>query len=343
MLLFIPVLIFVIKSIEQLEHKQDITQKGGIFLAIGMAVTYFSLQSAFNPNEGAYLYYNEIVIPNSTDALKLYLRGILNFSSFLLLPFLAIATTIPRIISNYGFFSNRRELFGRKILYLLMLCAAASAPYVLVGKSTNIFELTDWNQRQSFIISVPVVILTGLLLSERNEAAMSRESRQVQIIKSGLILIISCSLLLNSFAIKLNRQIFEKKLISSMQGVSQNPEPGLFQINGVSIPGPAFRTYESNFLLYRAYSNAYWWSLIQENRDMSFSYPTKQGTPNAGWDVFKPSVDKCSSLVKIKSEGFETPVVNVIQNFFGRDSASVRVLEFKTLCDTRQTYYFEEN
>ena len=224
-----------------------------------------------------------------------------------------------------------------------MLCAAASAPYILVGKSTNVFDLTDWSQRQSFIISIPVVILTGLLLSERYEAVVTRESSQVQMIKSGLILILSCSLLLNSFAIKLNRQIFERKLISSIQEVAPNPEPGLFQINGVSIPGPAFRTYESNFLLYRAYSNASWWSLIQETTDLSFSLPTNQGTPNAGWDVYQPSVDECSSLVKITSSGFERSVTNVIQNFLGRDSGSVRVLEFKTLCGPRQVFYYKGN
>jgi hypothetical protein len=340
MLLFIPALILVVKLVEGLPNQGAIRQKREFLIILCMAVVYFLLQRNFNANEGLYLDYNEFVTPNSAQAMSFYLRDMLNFMSFLLFPFLAIVTNIPRMILNQRLTMGNQPHFAKMSLYLLVLMAAAAIPYILVGKSTNIFDLTDWNQRQSFVLTVPVAILTGLLLAESDK---SRQLRLFRVIKSIVILIFSLSLLLNSFAIKLNRQIFEDKLIASLQEIEQNPKPGLFQINGSGIPNPAFRVYESNFLLYRAYSRASWWSIIQETRDMNFTFPRNQGSPNSGVNVYQPSADKCTSLVSIVSTGFEIPALNVFETYFGKESASVRVLEFNTFCGGRQLLNFQEN
>jgi hypothetical protein len=343
MLLFIPTLILVIKLIEGVYYKQRKIQIRDFIIVSCMAVVYLFSQRVFNPNEGPYLFYNNFVIPNSVDVLQLYLINILNFSTFLLFPLLAIVTTVSRNISNSVYSSGKEEYLRIRVLSLLMLFASAAAPYILVGKSTNIFDLTDWSQRQSFVVTVPVVILTGLLLSEKIQEGSSIKLRRAQVITSSVILVLTLSLLLNSFAIKHNRQIFENKLITALQEVVLLPRSGLFQINGPGIPGPILRTYESNFLLYRAYSDASWWSLVQETRDMSFSYPTNQEIYNTEGNVFQPSVDMCSSLVEIISTGFERPVLNILQTYFGRDSSSVRVLEFETYCGPLQVFSFKEN
>lgn len=343
MLLFIPTLILVVKLIEALHTKSHTTHKREFFITLAMAITYFCLQRIFNPNEGAYSNYNNFAIPNSVQAMSFYLRDILHFSSFLIFPFLAIVMTIPKMMSHRSFSTGKQEHFTKLSLYLLMLLAAAAIPYILVGKSTNLFDLTDWNQRQSFIVTVPVAILTGLFLAETDQTSKSRPLIRIRVITSSVILIVSLSLLLNSFAIKLNRQIFEDKLVASLQQIEELPKPGLFQINGVGIPGPAFRTYESNFLLYRAYSSASWWSLIQKTREMNFSYPTIQGPHNSGVDVYQPSIEKCASLVRIESVGFENSVLNVVQTYFGGDPSSVRVLSFETLCGDLQSLNFQAN
>ncbi len=343
MMLFIPTLILVIELNERNNRTQNALKKRNFLIVLGMAVTYFLVQRIFNPNEGAYLYYNEIIIPNSPEEIRLYVQGIINFSSFMIIPFLAIALNLPKFLSRYSLVGENTEYPWKKISYLLILFASAATPYVLVGKSTNIFDLTDWGQRQSFLVVVPLVLLTGLLTSDFADGAKIRRVSWTKVSQSIVLIIFSLSLLLSSFGIKLNRQIFEQKLAQAMQEVVQNPKPGLMQINGVGIPGPTFRTYESNYLLYEAYSRASWWSVIQKNFDKNFSFPREQDLLDAGIDVYQPSLETCTSLVKIKANGFERPFANVFRYVLRKDSSSVRILEFKTFCDATQVFYFKES
>ena len=343
MMLFIPTLISVIELNERNNRTQNALKKRNFFIVLGMAVTYFLVQRIFNPNEGAYLYYNEIIIPNSPEEIRLYVKGIINFSSFLIIPFLAIALHLPKFLSRHSLVRENTEYPWKKISYLLILFASAATPYVLVGKSTNIFDLTDWGQRQSFLVVVPLVLLTGLLTSDFADGAKIRRVSWTKVSQLIVLIIFSLSLLLSSFGIKLNRQIFEQQLAQAMQEVIQNPKPGLMQINGVGIPGPTFRTYESNYLLYEAYSRASWWSVIQKNLDKNFSLPAEQDLLDAGIDVYQPSLETCTSLVTIKANGFERPFENVFRYVLEKASSSVRVLEFKTFCDTTQVFYFKES
>ena len=330
LILFIPTLIIAIHKMNQSYNKQR-TFKTDVFLISLLSFSYFIFMRIFNPNYGLYANYNHFVLPTSVSGLKNYILNTFSFTSFLIVPAFAL-------ILSLFFFSKSRNInlsstsSANPYLWLITLCVAASFPYIVVGKSTNLFEFEDWTQRQSFLLIIPISILTSLIVSDFTKNMKSKWEVQKKFTIFLLVGLIPLVLLFSGFSVKLSRQGFERELVSALRNYPIHPSPGIFQINGSGIPGPDFRNYESNYLLFRAYSRASWWSLVQEDRSELFNYPSWLNSKNASRYVFEPTNSSCSSSLVIHAVGFDKPIISVLKYYFGSDKPEVKILKYTSSC-----------
>lgn len=332
LLFFIPILVLVIERIKSnnTEIKKFLSKR--LFMVSLLSITYFIIIRSVNPNYGLYIGYNQISFPTSPGSIEVYIRNILNFSSYLVIPFISLFS----IVFLKFLFNSSKVVFSRlipkNVVWLLLLYFAAIFPYIAVGKTTNIMELTDWTQRQSFVLTIPLVLLTGSLISQFSDL---REGSRNYLRKGTIFaftLLLPLFLLVDSFAIKLNRQNFESELITQLQMDPRIPSPGTFQIYGTGIPKPDFRSYESNFLLYETYSKASWWSVIGAKKDLEFELPLWMKSQYSDSYVYEYSKKRCKSYAEIRSDGYSSPMISLLQNYLGINDGEIQILNLNTTC-----------
>jgi hypothetical protein len=333
LLFFIPILVFVIEKINSEDIDTNKFRPRRFLFTSLISILYFMTSRLINPNDGLYIGYNQIVFPTSPSLLGLYIHNFLSFSSFLLIPFIPFSLImLCKFVSNRSGNKFPRLFSTKKLLLFLLLYLGAIFPYIAVGKSTNIFELTDWTQRQGFVLAIPLVLLTGSVISKISEFwEVERRFFRI-IITFALTLLLPLSLQFESFAIKLNRQSFESDLITTLKLNSSVPPPGTFQIYGDGIPQPDIRNYESNFLLYETYSKASWWSVIGNNKDLDFSLPLWMTPQHADAYIFEYSQNHCRSDLEIKASGYSSPHGSLLRRFLGVKESRVQIIEFGSSC-----------
>jgi hypothetical protein len=330
LILFIPTLIIAIHKTNQHDNKQRTFNKDVLLISL-LSFSYFIFMRSFNPNYGLYANYNHFVLPTSVPGLKNYILNAFSFTSFLIVPILAFLLSLL-FFAKFENINLKSTSSANPYLWLITLCVASSFPYIVVGKSTNLFEFVDWTQRQSFVLVIPITILTSLIVSDFTKNVNGRWKVRKKFTIFLLVGLVPLMLLFSGFSAKLNRQGFEKELVSALRNYPIHPSPGIFQINGSGIPGPDFRNYESNYLLFRAYSSASWWSLVQEDRNELFDYPSWLDSENASRYVFEPTNDSCSSTLVIHAVGFDKPIISVLDYYFGSDKPEIKILKFTSSC-----------
>ena len=248
-----------------LNKKSNNLEKKSRFRFIGIIILSFlsyALVRSFFWAYGLYEEYNQI----SLESFKsIFLSNKLGYLSFPVFIFISIILSSVIYIKNFKWSNlkiNKQKIILSPLIHGFILFIFASFPYLLVGKNTNIFAISDWDQRHSFLLSLPIaLILIGLgrLIND----LLSRSLKNRKIIIMPTILILFC-LMLSGFYIKLSRASYEAGIINILS-LEPTPPPGILTIQTNNNIEPSMRFYEVNWLLYQAFNEELWYSNI--NRD----------------------------------------------------------------------------
>jgi len=138
-----------------------------------------------------------------------------------------------------------------------MLSGFAIFPYLLMNKSSSILYLADYYQRHAFLLAP----ISGMFFS-----IMFRDMAKINCLQNKinlnfyLIIFICVHLVLLNYGNyrKTESYLIRNNLIQELKALGPIPK-GNVQFIGKNIPAD-FRIYELNYLLYKAYNIAGWWS-----------------------------------------------------------------------------------
>uniref|UniRef100_UPI004048192E hypothetical protein n=1 Tax=Algoriphagus sp. TaxID=1872435 RepID=UPI004048192E len=287
------------------------------YLVFSVVFPVFLLLNVIYPPSGLYYNYN-----NSSSFLELGIKElVLNFSFYLtfFIPLFFI------FIFNKIYFDVKNS----KFILLILLSLAALFPYIVVGKSTAIWQVVDWNSRQGILLAFPFSIFIVYSLS------FIKDFNFKYLLKMNMVLIIFFTIffyhsliLLIGVSYKINRQIYIDKLTRILSEV-QIPEGGLVQIIDRNQPKPILRVNESNYILYRAKNNPAYWTKLSSNFDPEFILP-HYIKENSNYQLKYCFVNSnkhynSHSIIYINSRGF-VGVLNIFFNvFIDKDNSSIEL------------------
>lgn len=233
-----------------------------LFGIIILSFSSYAIYRLFFISYGLYEEYNQI----STLSLfkSIFLSEKFGFVSFPIFIFLSII--FPLLIYRNNFLLRNFKINNQKIIFSplthgFILLIFSSLPYLLVGKSTNIFAISDWSQRHSFLLAIPFSLMLMGVWQLINDLS-SRSLKNKKILIMPTILILFC-LLLSGFFLKLSRASYEAGIINTLS--SQNiPPPGILTIETNHRMNPEMRFYEVNWLLFQAFKKEFWYSNIKK-------------------------------------------------------------------------------
>jgi hypothetical protein len=337
MLLFLPSLALVaFLTRTEAENKKIRLQHTGILLAL--ATLYFTLIRTFHPPTGEFVGYNGFVTPFNIDWFTTSLIDIKGFLTFLVIPILVLLIFTPLIVSRSKSQLKDRMLAtarNKRNYMLIALMIFSVIPYLAVGKHANIRDFTDWSGRQGFTLVVPLAIFTASMLETfigpKDSAFVTTDKWLVFTAFFSLISI--SSILVLGLATKINRQDFEFDLRSELTDRVAEPAPGTLQIIGDGIPGPIFRGFESNFLLFETYGKIVWWSRISNSLEESFEIPAliSKSIP-ASNSLFEKSLLNCRTLIRLDVVGY-VGRLDALRSFFKLpQERHVRILSIEDSC-----------
>lgn len=327
MLVFLPTL-QLIMGVKFVSFKKfDFSSLRKFFLSLGLAVAYYFLTQKFNQPEGIYQGYNSLIGPWDKGFWNLLTDNLLSYSSFILIPILAI-------VGLKGSFSLNKSDFAIYIK-LTTLGVASVIPYIAVGKTSDLRDYTDWSYRHSLLLSIPIAILTTTILFHlgNREKGVDRRLIEKRIIPTCIVIALMSSLLLASFATKLNRQDFELSLSEELKNNRVNPAPGILVFSVSGAPAPIFREYEVNYLLFRTYGRIDWWGAINPTDPRNFAFPSSYANLPESEIIFAKVPHGCRSTINVKAIGHEGRWA-IVRNFFDiHDLRSIEILSISTDCN----------
>jgi hypothetical protein len=326
MLVFIPILQLIMGVKFVSFKKVDFLSLRKFFLSFGLAVVFYCFIQKFNQPKGIYQGYNSLVDPSEKGFWSLLTNNLLSYSSFILVPMIAI-------VGFKGSFSFKKSDLDIYIK-LITLIIASVFPYMAVGKTADLRDYTDWSYRHSLLLSIPLAILTTTILFhlESRENGIDRQFIGKRIIPTCIVIALISSLSLASLATKLNRQDFELSLSEELKNSRVVPAPGIviFSISGA--PAPIFREYEVNYLLFKTYGRIDWWGAINPTNPSNFEFPSSYANLPKSEIIFAKRPVKCRSTVDVKAIGHEGRWA-IVRNYLDmNDSRSVEILNISTNC-----------
>jgi hypothetical protein len=251
---------------------------------------------------GLYGDYNTIINPFSASGWQVLKSGFTDYATFALLPLIGITSfTCFVILFASGKQPNRISYAENFTLIpsLIPLCFAAVLPYIVVQKSTFVDDF-DWDGRHAIPLSIPASILVMLTTHfVFQQLTAHRRWRNVwKIVAVGLLIVPQSFVLMQGLTMKSNRQDFEAKLIGSLR--SELIKPGIVEIVGLPIFVPDFRVYEANYLMYRAFGKADWWTRIGQTEDPNFLVPNWiQRVDNQDIYIYRPPLIACRTIIQL--------------------------------------------
>jgi hypothetical protein len=336
LLVFLPIYSYVydvafkFNSFKLLSYRLSL--KTTLIFFIGLS--YFAFIGNLFPSFGLYDDYNQLVLTSlSYKNIYLMIIGLVHYFTFLI-PTALVVTLIFLLSYNAGKFFKTQDsssiLFSdnlhKNLTFLILLGIlffAAIFPYVAVGKSTSLWNVTDWNGRQSLLSIVPLSLISALFLQTLYENASSKASMHAILIGGLFILFVNLSLLISSNIHKLNRHSFEFQLEDIIKSVKNELQPGILHIVGDGIPGPEMRSYESNFLIFRATGKSAWWSKVGGEVNYSLLCELDKNVNYEKTYIYNFDKNDINNLttLEIKASNFRGPI-NMIKNVFGYNSKS---------------------
>jgi hypothetical protein len=326
LLVFAPVLSYVFDVSRAGVVRQRWRPSLTTLTILAIAIGYYALQKLLLPHVGLYEGYNETVNVLSPGGIGSLAQNGLRFASFLAIPMAGVVVMVvvagilgSAVRSSDDSADRKAPDFRLRNAMAILLVAGAIFPYAMVGKSASLVEFIDWTGRHAFVLAPALAILACSYLYYLR-VRLTRPGRDGRLIVGlAVITMVAIELvpLSYGFASKLNRQAFERDLQPLLATHRGSLPPGTLQIVGDGIPGPVFRVYESNYLLYRGTGAATWWTRIGARVDPGFSIPAWLDSPERERTyVFTPASSSCSTVMSISAHGYGG-AVQVVRNALG--------------------------
>ena len=277
------------------------------FVVVFLGITYWIISRTLSQPSGLYTGYNKMVNPFSLDGWRVLKTGFTTYSAFAILPILGMAIFTCLVIL-IGSNNQRNRSMSQEnytaISSLLPLCFASVLPYIIVQKSTFVDDF-DWDGRHAILLSIPIsllVMLAARMLFLR--LAVHGWWRLVMKITVVVLLVVPQSfILMHGLSMKLGRQEFEEKLINELK--TAIIKPGVVEIIGLPIFTPDFRVYEANYLMYRAFGEAKWWTRIGQTEDPNFAVPDwMQRIDYQKLYIYQPPRTACRTVIQVNLAGY---------------------------------------
>lgn len=329
MLMFVPVLVLFLEArCQSRPRPKGITRP---VLVAGVSVIYFAFSRFVSKPSGFYVGYNTILNPLVTGNWVQIKSSLGEFASFAVLPSIAVAM---QLITDFGLdgLQQRKSSLRRRLNEgVAFLIVAAIAPYVLVAKSTPVDDM-DWSGRHALLLAISGSIVLGEVLSRGiTDFTLNSLGRLARLVPVLTLITMHGYILSNGYIDKVGRQEFERKLSHELR--SLNVPPGVVEIVGAPSLTPDFRVYESNYLMYRTYGVAHWWTRIGATADPTFTVPTWiDQEPYQQTYLYVPQNQSCHTTITVSATGFGQ-VKQVLRSLWGLESSStVRITDSVIQC-----------
>lgn len=249
------------------------------FLLIVYACVCFVLLKHYFPPYGAYEGYNHLVITDGVlpGVFKIIVRCAVYaglFAIYLLPALLGIAVALRWAFGSWRAAKEAcQALLGRHhaalILVPLLLCVTGFAPYVMADKSAKFFDLSDWSLRNAFPLATPISLLIAGLCRCADHV-LERAASKRHLTKRHLMSVVrwGCALafaglLYMGYSQKVQRAAFESHVIDALHRMSP-PQDGTVWMYYEDLHGVTERSYEANWLLWKAYGRVGWISAFTD-------------------------------------------------------------------------------
>jgi hypothetical protein len=265
------VMIFWLELVLYVEAKKSQQQDKvrAVFLAFYAASWYIASRTIFGPTQ-TFGTYNQLLLPNSLESIKLFLWTGLKFASWLVVLSAPVWAAL---------FWQRRagpsvEVFHRgdvKLLTPFLLspsgvallgCVLALAPYLAVGKGPVVVMPYDWTARNALPLALPFSILIALMIEK---LAASADDLKIREMKENWLLIMVFVWWLSMSILGVGGKLYQIKLEKAIETSLRQltpPPAGLVTLQLPFDPLIRIRHNEANGLLWRAYGRAQWAVLI---------------------------------------------------------------------------------
>ena len=230
-----------------------------IIIIFSISILGYLVNSFYFPPYGNYSGYNQIELSNLKW--NIFIKNIKDYLSFLI--YFILAPIFYIIFFKYKFkkkFMILNKDFKLKSLSLFFLMLMIMFPYVLVQKSTDIFNFTNFDSRHVFLLSVPFSIFLAIIIKKIKTEINVKTSN----LFICIILLQSVILLTGSYFAKYNYTLIDQNLIKSFQKIKE-PSSGYIIISSKKLQR---NFYHLNNLAYKAYGKAAWIVLFDNNVDL---------------------------------------------------------------------------
>ena len=210
----------------------------------------------------------------------------------------------------------------------------------MAGKNPLIFGIFDWYGRQALLLSMTIPLISTYTFSFIYRKLNSKYLDKINIIALSLFcfvfFLINIITLNLGFDLKFKRQLFEKKFINYFVENQINLYPGINNIIFKNeIPTSHFRNYEMNYLFYRIYSSADWWSIVHFQSINNSNIPNYiEQDKYAKWHVYDNENEiRCINNILVitdNSFGFQNSIK--LKNFFKKPKKLTLNLTLNTVC-----------
>ena len=317
LLVFLPIMIFVIGRINSVTSIQSNRWKQRASATLGTALLYYLVRQLLNRPYGAYESYNEIVFPDSfRDILRLGFHT-LNFATFLILLLTGALTSLAFKIRECNTGSElasvtsptgKSRLRRTRTQGASLLVFASVFPYIVVGKSASLIRPWDWEIRQGILLAPALSILVVVLLQYRVQDVTRIQNMRCRL-KSQVpflsVVLISSTFLVMGMGSKLSQLSFEEKLLEGLRKEELSFEGHIVQFISMSDSVPSLSDYEGNFLLYRLSGSAKHFVRFSNEVSGEISIPSRfssGGDPPSAF-AFEVFTVRCRTEVYIDVNG----------------------------------------
>jgi len=301
MILFAPALAIIYEA-TQIGTTSILKRLSSTFGIALLGLGYWMVSRSLSQPSGLYVGYNQMVDPFSLDGWRVLKTGFSTYSTFAILPLLGLAT-LACLVILFGSTRQRDQIPQSEnyihITSLVPLCFAAVLPYILVQKSTFVDDF-DWEGRHVIPLSIPIsllVMLTTYFVFQQL-GVRGRWRNLWKIIVVAVLVVPQSFVLMHGLTMKLGRQEFEEKLIQELK--KEQVKPGIVEIVGLPIFIPDFRVYEANYLMYRTFGKADWWTRIGQSEDPNFAVPEWiQRIDYQKIYIYQPPKAACRTVIQV--------------------------------------------
>jgi hypothetical protein len=320
-LVFLPVLSYFYdlnKNLQFTNKNYKPSTETLIILLISF-IFYFVVKILYKPS-GLHEGYHNLFILSVNGILPVVLR----FGHYVtyLIP-IALAILIYELIkissNKYYYQINQNDNDKNCVIYILLLLIASVFPYAVVGQSSILWDINDWNGRQAILTVFPLAILTSILYQFIYDYTNSIYLKKIITNLILLVIIFNLFLLIIGVLAKHNRQLFFEKIIEIIKINEKKIPKGIVQIISKNTPNTVFELYEPNYLMFKATGKKIWWTRIGNHVDSDFNIPDYVKNRKANQKLLIYDHDETHSvnhtIIYLDTNGY-SGITNLFRNFF---------------------------